>query len=148
MWFCCKIISHNVNYVRYACCVKMWELQQIMLLNTELWFWAWSMLLSKDLRKFMSGVIRSSCACRFKFLNANNFLTSSYSTVLSRATYILHQSVLHCCVIFVSLGWHKQVEGLARVVNQDLAKLCREAKELKAKFPSFHISHVPRVRIF
>lgn len=38
-----------------------------------------------------------------------------------------------------------QIQGLWKLKNQNLADLCKEAKELKDMFTSFQIKHVPRV---
>nr|AFK33324.1 unknown [Lotus japonicus] len=38
----------------------------------------------------------------------------------------------------------KQVEGSWKARNPNIASLCNEAKELKSKFQSFDINHVPR----
>nr|AFK35564.1 unknown [Lotus japonicus] len=37
-----------------------------------------------------------------------------------------------------------QVQGLWKIENQNIASLCSEAKELKNKFLSFKINHIPR----
>jgi hypothetical protein len=39
-----------------------------------------------------------------------------------------------------------QIQGLWKLKNQNLADLCKEAKELKDMFTSFQIKHVPRVQ--
>ena len=38
-----------------------------------------------------------------------------------------------------------QIQGLWKTKNQNMADLCKEAKELKDKFVSFQINHVLRV---
>lgn len=38
-----------------------------------------------------------------------------------------------------------QIQGLWKTKNQNMADLCKEAKELKDKFLSFQINHIVRV---
>lgn len=38
-----------------------------------------------------------------------------------------------------------QIQGLWKTKNQNMADLCKEAKELKDKFVSFQINHIVRV---
>lgn len=41
----------------------------------------------------------------------------------------------------------EQVQGLWKCKNQNMAELCKVAKEFKDQFMSFEINHVERVRI-
>lgn len=40
---------------------------------------------------------------------------------------------------------HLQIQGLWKTKNQNMADLCKEAKELQDKFVSFQINHIVRV---
>ncbi|KAL9256647.1 Ribonuclease HI-like protein [Drosera capensis] len=69
---------------------------------------------------------------------------AEYRAVILGLKYALNRGYKHVRVRGDSLLVCKQIEGLWKTKNQNMADLCGVAKELKNKFVSFRIEHVMR----
>ncbi|XP_038906127.1 uncharacterized protein LOC120092011 isoform X1 [Benincasa hispida] len=69
---------------------------------------------------------------------------AEYRAVILGLKHALKIGIKHICVQGDSKLVCMQVQGLWKLKNQNMANLCKVAKELKDKFVSFEISHIPR----
>ncbi|KAH8510980.1 hypothetical protein H0E87_008497 [Populus deltoides] len=88
-----------------------------------------------------------SMVCRLREglgIATNN--VAEYRAVLLGLKHALKKGFKYICVQGDSNLVCMQIQGLWKLKNQNLADLCKEAKELKDMFTSFQIKHVPRVQ--
>ncbi|XP_050939852.1 uncharacterized protein LOC103487060 isoform X4 [Cucumis melo] len=71
---------------------------------------------------------------------------AEYRAIILGLKHALKNGIKHIYVQGDSKLVCMQVQGLWKLKNQNMAELCKVAKELKDKFVSFEISHVPRNR--
>ncbi|GAB4854803.1 hypothetical protein Ancab_039735 [Ancistrocladus abbreviatus] len=69
---------------------------------------------------------------------------AEYRALLLGLKYAVERGFKHVLVRGDSLLVCKQVEGLWKTKNQNMADLCKEARKLKDKFTSFRVEHVAR----
>lgn len=72
----------------------------------------------------------------------NNF--AEYRGLILGLKHAIKEGYKHIQVKGDSMLVCNQVQGLWKIKNQNIASLCSEAKELKNKFLSFKINHIPR----
>ncbi|KAJ7970888.1 Ribonuclease H [Quillaja saponaria] len=75
-------------------------------------------------------------------VDTNN--VAEYRALILGLRHALKKGYRHVCAQGDSLLVCKQVQGLWKTKNQNMAILCKEARELKDKFLSFQINHVLR----
>ncbi|XP_058778707.1 uncharacterized protein LOC131652767 [Vicia villosa] len=69
---------------------------------------------------------------------------AEYRALILGLKQALEKGFKHVCVKGDSLLVCNQIQGLWKIKNQNMSYLCNEAKELKNKFLSFRINHIPR----
>lgn len=69
---------------------------------------------------------------------------AEYRALILGLKYALQKGYKHIRVQGDSKLVCMQIQGLWKINNQNLAGLCKEAKELKEKFQSFQINHILR----
>ncbi|KHN13287.1 uncharacterized protein LOC114382388 isoform X1 [Glycine soja] len=75
-------------------------------------------------------------------IQTNN--VAEYRSLILGLKHALKKGYKHIIVQGDSLLVCNQIQGLWKIKNQNMGTLCAEAKELKDKFLSFKISHIPR----
>ncbi|XP_057443544.1 uncharacterized protein LOC130735635 [Lotus japonicus] len=75
-------------------------------------------------------------------IQTNNF--AEYRGLILGLKHAIQEGYEHIDVKGDSMLVCNQVQGVWRINNQNMAYLCNEVKELRNRFLSFKISHIPR----